>query len=246
MNNSKIDQLTDHNKAQQLSQPIVNCTNLKKSYSEGTGRQTKLVTEVLKGVDLTIEQGEQVAILGQSGSGKSTLLHLMGMLDQPTEGQLFINNVDVTQLSDEKKAVFRNQNMGFIYQFHHLLTEFSALENVAMPLLISGVEQKVALEKAKVLLEDVGLGHRLAHNPAQMSGGERQRVAIARALVNNPSLVLADEPTGNLDKKNAEHVFDLFLKLNQQSNTTLVVVTHDLLLAERFDRIIQLDDGVIV
>lgn len=246
MNNSKIDQLNDHNKAQQLSQPIVNCTNLKKSYSEGTGRQTKLVTEVLKGVDLTIEQGEQVAILGQSGSGKSTLLHLMGMLDQPTEGQLFINNVDVTQLSDEKKALFRNQNMGFIYQFHHLLTEFSALENVAMPLLISGVEQKVALEKAKVLLEDVGLGHRLAHNPAQMSGGERQRVAIARALVNNPSLVLADEPTGNLDKKNAEHVFDLFLKLNQQSNTTLVVVTHDLLLAERFDRIIQLDDGVIV
>ncbi|MBU2881348.1 lipoprotein-releasing ABC transporter ATP-binding protein LolD [Psychrosphaera sp. B3R10] len=246
MNDTTIDQVTDHKKVHQTSQPIVNCTNLKKSYSEGTGRQAKLVTEVLKGVDLTIAQGEQVAILGQSGSGKSTLLHLMGMLDEPTEGQLFINNVDVTQLSDDKKAQFRNQNMGFIYQFHHLLTEFSALENVAMPLLISGVVRKVALEKAKVLLEDVGLGHRLSHNPSQMSGGERQRVAIARALVNNPSLVLADEPTGNLDKKNAEHVFDLFLKLNQQSNTTLVVVTHDLLLAERFDRIIQLDDGVIV
>lgn len=225
---------------------IVRCSNLRKSYTEGTSKQSQVVTEVLKGVDLTIEPGEQVAILGQSGSGKSTLLHLMGMLDEPTTGQLFINDVEVNKLSDNKKAVFRNQNMGFIYQFHHLLTEFSALENVAMPLLISGAVRAEALQKAEAVLTDVGLAHRLHHNPAQMSGGERQRVAIARALVNQPSLVLADEPTGNLDKKNAEHVFDLFLQLNKQNNSTLVVVTHDLQLAQRFDRIIQLDDGIIV
>lgn len=226
--------------------PIVSCQSLKKSYQEGQGKQKKLITEVLKGVDLNIQAGEQVAILGQSGSGKSTLLHLMGMLDEPSEGSLFVDGVNVEQLNEEKRAKFRNENMGFIYQFHHLLGEFSALENVAMPLLIAGVQQKEAQSKAKVLLEQVGLGHRLGHNPSQLSGGERQRVAIARALVNEPKLVLADEPTGNLDKTNAEQVFDLFLTLNKKNNTTMIVVTHDLQLAQRFDRIIKLDDGVIV
>lgn len=228
------------------NQSIVSCQNLKKSYQEGTGTQKSIITEVLKGVELNINAGEQVAILGQSGSGKSTLLHLMGMLDDPSDGSLQIDGVDVTVLSEDQKAKFRNENMGFIYQFHHLLSEFSAQENVAMPLLIAGQKRSDAMAQAERLLDMVGLSHRLSHKPSQLSGGERQRVAIARALVNKPKLVLADEPTGNLDKANAEHVFDLFLALNQEVNTTLIVVTHDMALAERFDRIIKLDDGVIV
>jgi lipoprotein-releasing system ATP-binding protein len=167
------------------------------------------------------------------------------MLDEPTSGVVKILGQDVTELNENQRAKFRNENMGFIYQFHHLLMEFSALENVAMPLLIKGVSNQEANAEATKLLELVGLSHRLNHNPAQLSGGERQRVAIARALVNKPKLVLADEPTGNLDKQNAEQVFKLFMQLNQELGTSLVVVTHDLELAGRFNRVIKLDDGLI-
>lgn len=228
---------------------IVECKNLEKSYKEQSSTQTKskaVVTSVLKGVDLEIKAGEQVAILGQSGSGKSTLLHILAMLDLPDIGEVKIAGADVAEMSDNEKAEFRNNNMGFIYQFHHLLMEFDAVENVAMPLLINGMQEDTAKQKAQQMLDAVGLSHRFHHRPAQMSGGERQRVAIARALVNEPKLVLADEPTGNLDKKNSEQVFQLFLKLNRELGTSLVVVTHDLELASRFDRVIELDDGQIV
>lgn len=226
------------------AKPLVECQKLVKQYNEQG--DTKLATQVLKGINLTIKAGEQVAILGQSGSGKSTLLHLLGMLDDPSEGKLFIDGVDVTELDETQRADFRNQHMGFIYQFHHLLMEFSAVENVAMPLLIAGVKPKEANKKAKELLQQVGLSHRLNHRPAQLSGGERQRVAIARALVNSPKLVMADEPTGNLDKQNAQAVFDLFRTLNQQHGTSLIVVTHDVELANQFQRVIRLDDGIVV
>lgn len=228
---------------------IVECKKLIKSYKEQSVANAKgkgVVTSVLKGIDLNIKAGEQVAILGQSGSGKSTLLHILAMLDLPDSGEVKIAGADVASLSDNAKAEFRNNNMGFIYQFHHLLMEFDAIENVAMPLLIQGEEEAVAKQKAQEMLDAVGLSHRYHHRPAQMSGGERQRVAIARALVNEPKLVLADEPTGNLDKKNSEQVFQLFLKLNRELGTSLVVVTHDLDLASRFDRVIELDDGKVV
>lgn len=228
---------------------IVECKKLIKSYKEQSVANAKgkgVVTSVLKGIDLQIKAGEQVAILGQSGSGKSTLLHILAMLDLPDSGEVEIAGADVANLSDNAKAEFRNNNMGFIYQFHHLLMEFDAIENVAMPLLIQGVEEAIAKQKAQDMLDAVGLSHRYHHRPAQMSGGERQRVAIARALVNEPKLVLADEPTGNLDKKNSEQVFQLFLKLNRELGTSLVVVTHDLDLASRFDRVIELDDGKVV
>lgn len=216
---------------------VVSCKGITKHY-EGSES-----TQVLKGVDLTIEAGEQVAILGQSGSGKSTLLHILGLLDQATSGNITILDEIPSVLNDEKRAQFRNQNIGFIYQFHHLLMEFTALENVMMPRLIAGDDKLNAEQAATRLLEKVGLSHRLHHRPSQLSGGERQRVAIARALVNEPKLVLADEPTGNLDKKNAQQVFELFLDINKSLNTTLVVVTHDQQLAEQFGRVIQLDDG---
>lgn len=228
---------------------IVECKKLEKSYQEQSSAKSKnkaVVTSVLKGVDLSIQAGEQVAILGQSGSGKSTLLHILAMLDLPDQGEVKIAGADVASMTDNEKAEFRNDNMGFIYQFHHLLMEFDAVENVAMPLLIKGEVEDVAKQKAKNMLDAVGLSHRYHHRPAQMSGGERQRVAIARALVNEPKLVLADEPTGNLDKKNSEQVFQLFLKLNREFGTSLVVVTHDLDLASRFDRVIELDDGKVV
>ncbi|GAB2993447.1 lipoprotein-releasing ABC transporter ATP-binding protein LolD [Psychrosphaera aestuarii] len=219
---------------------VVDCRNLKKSYSGVT------TTDILKGIDLAIRPGEQVAILGQSGSGKSTLLHILGMLDLPTSGDVRILGQSNSDLSDSQAAKFRNDNLGFIYQFHHLLMEFTALENVAMPLLISGIDTVEANRRSTELLSLVGLAHRLTHLPSQLSGGERQRVAIARALVNQPKLVLADEPTGNLDKQNAQQIFDLFLKVNQELGTTLVVVTHDQVLAERFDRVIKLDDGIVI
>ncbi len=227
---------------------IVECKELEKSYKEQSNQKQgkAIVTSVLKGVDLTIKAGEQVAILGQSGSGKSTLLHILAMLDVPESGQVYIAGNDVANMSDNDKAEFRNNNMGFIYQFHHLLMEFDAVENVAMPLLIQGESEESAKQKAREMLEAVGLDHRTHHRPAQMSGGERQRVAIARALVNEPKLVLADEPTGNLDKKNSEQVFQLFLQLNRKLGTSLVVVTHDLELASRFDRVIELDDGKVI
>ena len=227
---------------------LVECQNVVKQYADVIDTKSKentVTTQVLKGVNLDITQGEQIAILGQSGSGKSTLLHILGMLDNPTSGVVKILGQDVTSLNETERAAFRNENMGFIYQFHHLLMEFSAVENVAMPLLIKGVSNQEANKEATKLLELVGLSHRLNHNPSQLSGGERQRVAIARALVNKPKLVLADEPTGNLDKENAEHVFKLFMQLNKEFGTSLVVVTHDLELAGRFNRVIKLDDGLI-
>lgn len=227
---------------------LVECQNVIKQYADVEDAKLNgnaVITQVLKGVNLDIEQGEQIAILGQSGSGKSTLLHILGMLDNPTSGVVKMLGQDVTGLNETQRAAFRNDNMGFIYQFHHLLMEFSALENVAMPLLIKGVNKQEAEKQASELLDLVGLSHRLDHNPSQLSGGERQRVAIARALVNKPKLVLADEPTGNLDKKNAEQVFQLFMQLNKEFKTSLVVVTHDLELAGRFRRVIKLDDGLI-
>ena len=226
---------------------IVECKQLEKSYQEqANGKADSVVTKVLKGVDFSVKAGEQVAILGQSGSGKSTLLHMLAMLDDPDQGVIKIADMDVSKMSDNDKAEFRNDNMGFIYQFHHLLMEFDAVENVAMPLLIKGVSEQSAKQKAQAMLDSVGLSHRYHHRPSQMSGGERQRVAIARALVNEPKLVLADEPTGNLDKKNSEQVFQLFLKLNKELGTSLIVVTHDLDLASRFDRVVELDDGKVV
>jgi len=226
---------------------LVECRALTKDYVDANGKGNAAVTtSVLKGVDLNIDKGEQIAILGQSGSGKSTLLHILGMLDDPTSGELLLDGRSVSSMNETKRALYRNENMGFIYQFHHLLMEFSALENVAMPLLIKGENRAQAYKKAGALLEQVGLSHRFDHTPSQLSGGERQRVAIARALVNEPKLVLADEPTGNLDKANAQQVFDLFLKLNQVHGTALVVVTHDNTLADQFSRVIKLDDGRVV
>lgn len=230
---------------------LVECVDLHKSYKDDSDKilssqDDALITKVLKGVNFSLGQGEQVAILGQSGSGKSTLLHLLGMLDDATSGTVKILGKDTKDFNELERAEFRNQNMGFIYQFHHLLMEFSALENTAMPLMIAGKKASEANKKAKELLELVGLGHRLSHLPSQLSGGERQRVAIARALINKPKLVLADEPTGNLDKENAQHVFDLFVKLNREIGTSLLVVTHDVQLAQQFDRVIKLDDGLVV
>jgi len=214
------------------------CKQLKKSYFQG-----KLETSVLHGLDLTVKKGELLAVVGSSGCGKSTFLHLAGGLDTPSSGEVFINDVDIHQLTDKEKAKFRNQHIGFIYQFHHLMMEFSALENVAMPLLIRGDSPKKAQKIANDMLEQVGLGHRGHHRPSELSGGERQRVAIARALVTKPSLILADEPTGNLDFDTAEQIYQLLKDLNQSVNTSFVIVTHDLTLAAKMDRQLRLDHG---
>lgn len=217
---------------------VISCENLSKVYQDGHN-----TVEVLKGVDLTLTQGEMLAVVGSSGSGKSTLLHILGTLDTASSGSAKIKNQDVAKLSRREQAMFRNQNLGFIYQFHHLLMEFSALENVAMPLLIKGLSAKEAKNHALNMLEKVGLAHRYLHKPSALSGGERQRVAIARALVTKPALVLADEPTGNLDKHNAIKIYDLINELNKSLNTSFVVVTHDLELADKLGKIAYLDDG---
>jgi len=217
---------------------VISCENLSKVYQDGNNQ-----VEVLKGVDLSLQQGEMLAIVGSSGSGKSTLLHILGTLDTATAGIAKIKNQEVAKLSRTEQAGFRNQNLGFIYQFHHLLMEFSAVENVAMPLLIKGLTAKEAKLQALDMLEKVGLAHRSEHKPSALSGGERQRVAIARALVTKPALVLADEPTGNLDKQNAIKIYDLINELNQSLNTSFVVVTHDLELADKLGKIAYLDDG---
>lgn len=216
------------------------CRQLSKSYQQGP-----ISTQVLSKLDLAVKAGELVAIVGSSGCGKSTFLHLAGALDTPSAGEVYINGVNIHQLSEKQRAKFRNQHIGFIYQFHHLMMEFSAEENVAMPLLIRGDKPKDALVQAKAMLEQVGLSHRSHHRPSELSGGERQRVAIARALVTKPSLILADEPTGNLDFDTAEQIYQLLQELNRTVNTSFVIVTHDLTLAAKMDRQLRLEHGYL-
>ncbi|CAM2861766.1 lipoprotein-releasing ABC transporter ATP-binding protein LolD [Legionella worsleiensis] len=223
-----------------MSDCILKSQNLVKSYNDGTA-----LVNVLKGIDLTVAQGDSVAIIGPSGSGKSTLLHLLGGLDRPTSGSVSINGVSWQKIGEKQRCQLRNQHLGFVYQFHHLLPEFTALENAAMPLLIAGMPVDQAEQKASEMLDHVGLLPRKEHKPAQLSGGERQRVAIARALVHQPDCVLADEPTGNLDQATATKVFDLMLDLNKQMNTALIIVTHDQAIAKRMDKILVLHEGTL-
>lgn len=220
---------------------LLQCHNICKTYREGS-----LDTQVLKGVSFDLKKGELVSIIGSSGSGKSTLLHILGALDDTTQGEVTFLGQNLSKLSSNKQAKLRNQHLGFVYQFHHLLADFSALENVAMPLLIGGTKTAKAKEAAKVLLDKVGLSHRIDHRPSELSGGERQRVAIARALVNSPDLVLADEPTGNLDHKTALAIYDLMRELNEQSGTAFLVVTHDGELASKMDRQLHMQDGLLL
>ena len=216
----------------------IRAEGLGKTYAEG-----KLHTPVFDGLDFSVHAGETVAILGASGAGKSTLLHLLGGLDTPTAGEVFVAGQRMSALSDAARGELRNRALGFVYQFHHLLPEFTALENVMLPVLLNGTNVAEATGKARSLLEAVGLGHRLEHKPGELSGGERQRAAVARALVNTPACVLGDEPTGNLDEKTAANVFELMLALNRERRTSLVLVTHDRRLARRLDRVLELHEG---
>lgn len=219
---------------------ILQCQHLTMRYDQGG-----LNVDVLKGVNLTIASGEQVAIMGASGSGKSTLLHLLGGLEKPSSGKVILNGITLSELNASQLARLRNQALGFIYQSHHLLGEFSLLENVAMPVLIAGSTAKEASARAVELLKRVGLSHRLEHKPGELSGGERQRAAIARALINKPAVVLADEPTGNLDSKTASQVYQLMLELNRELAVSFLVVTHDHALAEKMGRVLHMEDGVL-
>ena len=220
---------------------ILHCQQLGMTYTEGPNH-----VEVLADINLHIEEGERIAIVGASGSGKSTLLHLLGGLDLPSTGSVWIDGQEMSGLSDKKRGLIRNEYLGFVYQFHHLLPEFTAVENVAMPLFIRGEDANKAKQKASRLLEDIGLGHRLEHRPIELSGGERQRAAIARALVTEPNVVLADEPTGNLDVNTASAVFDMMMELNQRVGTALVMVTHDISLASKMDKRYHLEEGTLV
>lgn len=225
----------------QLTDQVISCVGLYKSFAEGDLR-----VDVLRGVNLQVTRGESIAIMGTSGSGKSTLLHLLGGLDLPSKGETKIIGKNTSTLTDAERGKLRNESLGFIYQFHHLLPEFTALENVAMPLLISdNCDANQAANSAKEILEKVGLGDRLEHKPGELSGGERQRAAIARALVTRPECILADEPTGNLDEKTADQVFNLMLELKQAAGTSLIMVTHNLSLAEKMDKTYQLHDGLL-
>lgn len=219
---------------------LLACRGISKTYHDGDSD-----TPVLSDVSLSVQTSEHVAILGSSGSGKSTLLHILGGLDKPTEGEVWFHGESMTGMKPSQLAALRNQKIGFIYQFHHLLPEFSALENAAMPLLIGGMPEKKAKQAATDMLEQVGLTHRLMHKPSALSGGERQRVAIARALVNRPALVLADEPTGNLDNKTGEQVYGLLTSLSESLGTSFVVVTHDNALAARMNRTLHIKDGLL-
>lgn len=220
------------------SNDVIRAEGLGKTYIEG-----KLHTPVFDGLEFAVQAGETVAILGASGAGKSTLLHLLGGLDVPTTGEVFVAGQQMSALSNAARGRLRNSALGFIYQFHHLLPEFTALENVMMPVLLAGLPTQEATTRAQTLLESVGLGHRLAHKPGELSGGERQRAAVARALVNTPACVLGDEPTGNLDEKTAATVFAQMLELNRVQATSLVLVTHDRRLARKLDRVLELREG---
>ncbi|MDC4237959.1 lipoprotein-releasing ABC transporter ATP-binding protein LolD [Pasteurella multocida] len=219
---------------------LLHCQHITKYYQEGAQQ-----TQVLKDVSFSMQAGELVAIVGSSGSGKSTLLHVLGGLDQPTSGEVFIQNQSLQKINTNQLAKLRNQYLGFVYQFHHLMADFSALENVMMPMLIGKQNKSEAQDRAEKMLTAVGLSHRISHRPSALSGGERQRVAIARSLVNHPALVLADEPTGNLDRKTTESIFDLIKQLNQEQNIAFLLVTHDLALAEKLSRRLVMQDGVL-
>ncbi|MDH3645394.1 MAG: ATP-binding cassette domain-containing protein [Gammaproteobacteria bacterium] len=219
---------------------VLSCVDIARSYPQASGDLS-----VLRDVQLEVLRGERLSIIGASGSGKTTLLQIMGGLDEPTSGQVLINGQDLSHLADAERGLMRNELIGFVYQFHHLLPEFTALENVAMPLLIRRSDVAKSMEEAGELLGRVGLGERLGHKPAQLSGGERQRAAVARALITRPALVLADEPTGNLDGRTGARVFETMLDLNRELGTSLVVVTHDMRIARKMDRVLNLEDGVL-
>lgn len=224
-----------------VTSPLIKTESLCKAYSQPSGS-----LQVLKNIDLQLYKGDAVCIVGSSGAGKSTLLHLLGALDRPTSGNIFFDGKNLQEYSDEELASLRNEKMGFVFQFHHLLGEFTALENVMMPCLIGGISRREAKQKAEELLFTLGLTSRLTHYPSELSGGEQQRVAIARALVRKPSLLLADEPTGNLDTQNGKIIEDLFFNLKARMGITLIVVTHNLQFASRFSKVIRLKDGAMV